>query len=113
MDAESGLSCLLDVPYATAGGVELCLDVVGTLPSEPLPVVVRVDGCPGWGPGDRKAAMLPFVNPAMARGGFLAVGISVRHSGQAVFPAQLEDVQAAVNWLRRNALGLPVDGEHI
>ncbi|WP_432894484.1 alpha/beta hydrolase fold domain-containing protein [Kribbella sp. CA-245084] len=108
-----GLSCLLDVPYATHGGVELCLDVLGTWPSEPVPVVVRVDGCPGWGPGDRGAAMLPFVGPAMARAGFLAVGISVRHSGQAVFPAQLEDVQAAVSWLRRNPLGLPVDVEHI
>ncbi|MER7250619.1 prolyl oligopeptidase family serine peptidase [Kribbella sp. NPDC000426] len=81
--------------------------------SSPMPVAVRVDGCPGWGPGDRRAAMLPFVGPAMARAGFLAVGISVRHSGQAVFPAQLEDVQAAVSWLRRNPLGLPVDGDHI
>jgi dipeptidyl aminopeptidase/acylaminoacyl peptidase len=57
--------------------------------------------------------MLPFVGPAMARAGFLAVAISVRHSGQAVFPAQLEDVQAAVRWLRRNPLGLPVDVDHI
>jgi acetyl esterase/lipase len=103
--------CLLDICYARPGGVELCLDVVGPspLPVRPLPVVVRVDGCPGWGPGDRGAAMLPFVNPAMARAGFLAVGISVRNSGQAVFPAQLHDVQAALRWLRVNPLGLPVD----
>jgi acetyl esterase/lipase len=113
MDMASGLTCLLDVPCARHGGVELCLDVLGTLPSDPLPVVVRVDGCPGWGPGDRRAAMLPFVGPAMARAGLLAVAISVRDSGQAVFPAQLEDVQAAVSWLRRNPLGLPVDVDHI
>ncbi|WP_166679387.1 alpha/beta hydrolase [Kribbella pratensis] len=56
--------------------------------------------------------MSQFVNPAMARAGFLAVGISVRHTGQAV-PAQLHDVQAAVRWLRRNPLGLPVDPERI
>lgn len=112
---ESELSYHLDVPYARRAGVELCLDVVGPspLPVRPVPVVVRIDGCPGWGPGDRRAAMLPFVNPAMARAGFLAVGISVRHSGQAVFPAQLQDVQAAVRWVRRNRLGLPVDAERI
>ncbi|MFD3406404.1 prolyl oligopeptidase family serine peptidase [Kribbella sp. NPDC058693] len=101
------------MPYARPGGVELCLDVVLPLPSAAVPVVVRVDGCPGWGPGDRRAAMLPFVNPAMARAGFVAVGISVRDSGQAVFPAQLDDVQAAVRWLRRNPLGLPIDPERI
>ncbi|WP_329000653.1 hypothetical protein OHA18_40235 [Kribbella sp. NBC_00709] len=85
MDAVSDLTWLLDVQYASAGGVELFLDVVGPdpLPASVLPVVVRVDGCPGWGSGDRRAAMLPFVNPVMARAGFLAVGISVRHSGQA------------------------------
>ncbi|MFI5694255.1 prolyl oligopeptidase family serine peptidase [Kribbella sp. NPDC051586] len=111
----SDLMCLRDICYARPDGVELCLDVVGPapLPSDPVPVAVRVDGCPGWGPGDRGAAMLPFVNPAMARAGFLAVGISVRHSGQAIFPAQLEDVQAAVRWLRRNPLGLPVNPERI
>lgn len=115
MRACSDLTCLLDVHYASAGGVDLYLDVVGPdpLPSWPLPTVVRVDGCPGWGPGDRSAAMMPFVNPALARAGFLAVGISVRHSGQAVFPAQLQDVQAAVRWLRVNPLGLPVDPDHI
>ena len=111
----SDLTRLLDIPYASPGGVDLYLDVLGPapLPTAPLPTIVRIDGCPGWGPGDRSSAMLPFANPALARAGFLTVAISVRHSGQAIFPAQLRDVQAALRWLRQNPVGLPVDPDHI
>ncbi|HZX05768.1 prolyl oligopeptidase family serine peptidase [Kribbella sp.] len=79
----------------------------------PIPVVVRIDGCPGWGPGERSWAWLPFANPVLARAGLLTVAVSVRHSGQAVFPAQLHDVRAALRWIRRNPLGLPIDPRRI
>jgi hypothetical protein len=54
----------------------------------PLPTVVRIDGCPGWGPGGRLSALLPFANPTLAQAGFLD-----RHdlrAPQAIFPAQLQ-----------------------
>nr|WP_020578033.1 prolyl oligopeptidase family serine peptidase [Actinopolymorpha alba] len=57
--------------------------------------------------------MLPFANPLLAEAGFLTVAPSVRHSGQAVFPAQLDDVRAALRWLRRNPLGLPIAADRI
>ncbi|WP_410789757.1 alpha/beta hydrolase fold domain-containing protein [Kribbella sp. C-35] len=104
---------LRDIRYCSPGGVALCLDVLGPASTTPLATVVRIDGCPGWGPGDRSSAQLPFANPALASAGFLTVAISVRHSGQAVFPAQLHDIQAALSWLRRNPLGLPVDPDRI
>lgn len=109
------LTSLLDIQFASPDDIELSLDVLGPapLPTSPLPTVVRIDGCPGWGPGDRSAALLPFANPALARAGFLTVAVSPRHSGQAVFPAQLDDVQAALRWLRQNPLGLPVDPDRI
>jgi acetyl esterase/lipase len=111
----SDLIRVLDVRYASPDGVDLCLDVLGPapLPTSRLPTIVRIDGCPGWGPGDRSSALLPFANPALAQAGFLTVAISVRHSGQAVFPAQLHDVQAALRWLRLNPLGLPIDPDRI
>jgi acetyl esterase/lipase len=111
----SKFTLLPDIRYADPGGIDLCLDVLGPapLPSTPTPTVVRIDGCPGWGPGDRSSALLPFANPALARAGFLTVAISVRHTGQAIFPAQLHDVQAALGWLRRNPLGLPIDPDRI
>lgn len=112
--SDTDLSFLPDIQYASPDGIPLCLDVL--MPkrlTRPTPAVLRIDGCPAWGPGDRSSAMLPFVNPALAKAGFLTVAISVRHSGQAVFPAQLLDVQAALSWLRSNPLGLPIDAEHI
>ncbi|MFG1627945.1 prolyl oligopeptidase family serine peptidase [Kribbella sp. NPDC049227] len=105
---------LPDIQYASPDGIPLRLDILmPKRPPKPPPAVLRIDGCPAWGPGDRSSAMLPFVNPALAQAGFLTVAISVRHSGQATFPAQLHDVQAALTWLRSNPLGLPVDTEHI
>lgn len=113
--SSKALTHLPDIRYASQDGVDLCLDVLGPapLPRTPVATVVRIDGCPGWGPGDRASALLPFANPALARAGFLTVAISVRHSGQALFPAQLHDVQAALSWLRLNPLGLPVDPDRI
>lgn len=105
------LTRLPNICYASPDGVDLHLDVLGPapLPTSPLATIVRIDGCPGWGPGDRSSAMLPFANPALARAGLLTVAISVRHSGQAIFPAPLRDVQAALRWLRQNQVDLPVD----
>jgi acetyl esterase/lipase len=57
--------------------------------------------------------LLPFANPALARAGLLTVAISVRHSGQAVFPAQLHDVQAALRWIHLNPIGLPIDPDRV
>lgn len=109
------LTLLPNIRYAEPNGTDLYLDVLGPapLPTTPLPTVVRIDGCPGWGPGDRSSALLPFANPALVRAGFLTVAISVRHTGQAIFPAQLHDVQAALDWLHHNPLGLPIDPDRI
>ncbi|MFF0345587.1 alpha/beta hydrolase fold domain-containing protein [Kribbella sp. NPDC004875] len=109
------LTYVPDIRYDRPDGVDLRLDIVAPapLPTDPLPAVVRIDGCPGWGPGDRSSALLPFANPALARAGFLTIAVSVRHSRQARFPAQLHDVQAALRWLRRNPLGLPVNPDSV
>lgn len=119
------LTCILGLRYATRGpaldpaygedGVELCLDVLGPapLPDEPLPTVVRIDGCPGWMPGHRNAGIGPFANPLLAHAGFLTISVSVRHSRQAAFPAQLQDIDDAVEWLRINSPGLPIDRDRM
>lgn len=110
------LTCLINVAYARApGDVQLALDVLGPypLPETPLPTVVRIDGLPAWGRGTRSTAMLPFANPLLAEAGFLTVAPSVRDSGRAVFPAQLDDIRATLRWLRHNPLGLPIAGDRI
>ncbi|MFC7106378.1 alpha/beta hydrolase fold domain-containing protein [Nonomuraea rubra] len=41
--------------------------------------------------------------------GFAVAGVSVRSSTQAVFPAQVHDVKAAIRWLRANAATYQLD----
>lgn len=119
------LTCILDLRYARRpkaidpfygpDDVELCLDVLGPdpLPSRPTATVLRIDGCPGWGPGWRNAGIGPSSNPMLARAGFMTVSVSVRHSRQARFPAQLHDTHAAIEWLRGDPFDLPIDGDRI
>ncbi|HEX4150261.1 MAG TPA: SMP-30/gluconolactonase/LRE family protein, partial [Pirellulales bacterium] len=73
---------------------------------QPLPAVVCIHGG-GWYTGDR-TSMVPLAQALAARG-FVAVAISYRLSGEAKFPAAIEDCKAAVRWLRTNADEYGVD----
>jgi acetyl esterase/lipase len=106
-----------DVQYAIAEGYRpLLLDL--TLPAErrhPAPVVVCIHGG-AWITGSHKSTPDEPVDHQSIWDAFLARGLAVasvqyRHSAEAVFPAQLHDLKAAVRWLRRygNELGLDPD----
>lgn len=49
----------------------------------------------------------------LARAGYLFATIDYRLSDQALFPAQIHDVKAAVRWVRANADSLGVDPDRI
>ncbi|MEL5991100.1 alpha/beta hydrolase fold domain-containing protein [Microbacterium phosphatis] len=95
---------LRDVPFSVVPGFRpLALDVLSPEGAGPHPVVVFVHGG-GWRVGDRRTFVPTF--PA-ARGfdliraaGFAVVSIDYRLTGEAVFPAQLDDVRAALAWVR-------------
>ncbi|GAA2489859.1 alpha/beta hydrolase [Streptomyces gobitricini] len=107
---------LRGVPYAPRPRVRpLELDL--WLPDEPrgpLPVVVFVHGG-GWrtgtrtemGPAFRHWRPGPFSR--LARAGFVVASLDYRLSGEAVHPAQLEDVIAGLVWLDERAGELGVD----
>ena len=48
-----------------------------------------------------------------AEAGWVVAGVSVRSSGQAVFPAQVHDVKAAIRWLRAHATEHAIDPERL
>lgn len=80
-----------------------CLKLDMYLPmdaKQDLPVVVFVHGG-GWRSGFRSE----FVPMAlrMARNGFASVTISYRLAGEAMYPAAVHDVRAAVRWVREHA----------
>ena len=83
------------------GTLPLALDLYtpATHPA-PLPTIVLVHGG-GWRTGQRDnwAALAH----ALAKRGVIAAPISYRLSGEAVFPAAIHDIKAAVRWLRAQA----------
>ena len=74
----------------------------------PLPLVVWVHGG-AWEMGSKYGGG-PSLD--LIRKGFAVASINYRLSFQARFPAQIEDCQAAVRWLRGNAKEYNLDPDH-
>ena len=89
-----------DIVYARVGSRKLLLDLyVPPKRSAPLPVIVWIHGG-GWRGGSKGSGgrALP-----MLQRGYAVVDVGYRLSGEAIFPAQVEDCKAAVRWVRANA----------
>lgn len=95
-----GTSVFKDVVYERVGDRALLLDLY--LPegaNEPVPLVIWVHGG-GWKNGNKSG--IKNASGALKRGYALA-SVSYRLSGEALFPAAIEDCKAAVSFLRLNA----------
>lgn len=100
-----------DIVYATPNGRSLHLDVY--LPREgkrPLPVIIWLHGG-GWRFGDRRLA--PDLKRYFAQLGFAMVSIDYHLSEEAIFPAPVHDVKAAIRWVRAHAAQYGLDGQRI
>ena len=100
-DLVPGSTALTDIAYATrspAQKLDLYLPTSGT---RPYPVVLWIHGG-GWRTGDKtlggSAPPLQLTSQGIA-----VVSANYRLSGEAKFPAQIQDVKAAVRWIRANA----------
>ncbi len=114
MEQGSGVIVVEDVPYGSADGEALLLDVLtpDPRPDGLLPALVWIHGG-GWEAGDKRGGFSDTFGPELALAGFVFLSIQYRLSDQAIFPAQLHDVKAAVRWVRANAESLGVDPERI
>lgn len=112
--ASDSVSVQQNVPYGDAGGQRLLLDLY--LPAEngsrPRPAVVLIHGG-GW-ESFNKSTMQRMGN-FLARAGFVAASVDYRllHGNENRWPAQLDDVQRALRWLRANAAKYNIDPSHI
>ncbi|MEN0067362.1 MAG: alpha/beta hydrolase [Myxococcota bacterium] len=88
-----------DLPYAALSSAQ-ALDLSIPAGSGPFPVVVLIHGG-GFFTGD-KAAMASSAAFLVSRD-IAAASINYRLSGEATFPAAVEDAKAAVRFLRANA----------
>lgn len=94
-----GVKVERDLEYAKVGDKKLLLDLYLPEKAEgPLPVVVGIHGG-GWANGSKAGGQGNW----LSRHGYAVAVINYRLSGEAIFPAQIEDCKAAVRWLRANA----------
>jgi acetyl esterase/lipase len=99
-----------DLTYATVDGKTLLLDLY--LPPAPAglrPLIVWVHGG-GWRSGSKENPRLAL---AMVSRGYAVASINYRLSHEATFPAQMQDVKAAIRWLRANASVYGLDPNRI
>lgn len=94
--------------FATIGNTQLMLDVDTPLAGNgPFPAIVWVGGSTSYAPGGDSPALRETAR------GYVVVIPTYRAAGQAPFPAQLDDLQTAIRWIRANAATLHVDAGHI
>ncbi|MFH1719137.1 MAG: alpha/beta hydrolase, partial [Planctomycetota bacterium] len=99
-----------DIVYAWVADRKLLLDLyLPTKWSAPLPVIVWVHGG-GWRGGSKGSG--GQARPMLDRG-YAVVDVGYRLSGEAIFPAQVEDCKAAVRWVRANADKYGLDPDRI
>ncbi|SPJ33778.1 alpha/beta hydrolase [Kushneria phyllosphaerae] len=105
------MKTVLDVTYATPGGQALKADLyLPTATGTPPPVIMFLHGG-GWKFGDRRLA--PDLARYFAYEGFAMISIDYRLSGQAPFPAAVEDVKTAIRWVRSEAATYGYDADHL
>lgn len=76
------------------------------------PAIVIVHGG-GWRGGSRTVDVFQKMMTDYARKGYVTVNIDYRLTGEAPFPACIEDVKCAVRWLRAHAEKYQVDPKRI
>lgn len=108
-----GVSVQTDIAYAEVSPAQR-LDLY--LPEQDAkslrPALVVVHGG-GWRGGDKQRGQWARIPAQFAREGYVAISVNYRLTGEAPWPAQIEDVKAAVRWLRAHAGDYQVDASRI
>lgn len=97
-----------DVKYVPDGDAAQTLDIYfpETPAEKPLPLLIWIHGG-GWSGGSKSET--PYLSQLQR--GYVFASIEYRFSQKAIFPAQIQDCQAAIRWLRANAAKYSIDPE--
>jgi acetyl esterase/lipase len=90
------------------------LDIVmpETAGDERLPAIVIVHGG-GWRSGSKRSRVYRTMALYYANKGYVTASVEYRLTGEAPFPACIEDVKCAVRWLRSHAAEYHIDPDSI
>lgn len=105
-----GFVAQYDVKYVPDGDEAQALDIYyPEKPAEkPLPLLIWIHGG-GWQGGSK--TQVPYLS--QLKRGYVVASIEYRFSQKAKFPAQIQDCQAAIRWLRANASRYSIDPQRI
>ncbi len=103
-----------DIPYREGASEAWKLDLAmpSNFGSELRPALVIVHGG-GWAGGSKSVDVYQKMMVEYAGKGYVTINVEYRLTGEAGFPACIEDVKNAVRWLRAHAGELQVDPERI
>lgn len=106
----AGFTAEYDIPYVPNGDSAQTLDLYypEKLAEKPEPLLVWIHGG-GWTGGSKMP--VPYLNQLTR--GYLVASIEYRFSQKAIFPAQIQDCQAAIRWLRAHAQKYNIDRDRI
>ncbi|WP_406695738.1 alpha/beta hydrolase [Singulisphaera sp. Ch08] len=110
MPVLEGVKVERDLTYATLKNdrtLKLDLYVPENAP-ERLPLIVWIHGG-GWRQGNK----FPTGAANLAKKGYVVASVEYRLSGEAQFPAQIEDCKAALRWLRAHAKTYHIDPDNV
>lgn len=105
----AGVKTIANVEYAQVDGKPLLLDIY--LPEKgerPLPVIVWIHGG-AWAAGTKEPCQIV----SFSAKGYAIVSINYRLTGQAQFPAQINDCKGAVRWVRAHARQYGFDPDRV
>jgi acetyl esterase/lipase len=103
-----------DIAYASAqsgDGRRLDLYLPRASEGQQIPVVIWTRGSAWLAQNGKEGAQ--WLADGLVPRNFAVVGVSIRSSDQAHFPAQVHDIKAAIRWLRANAKKYGFDAQHI
>ncbi|GAA1973110.1 alpha/beta hydrolase [Microbacterium pumilum] len=110
------MSSIFEIDFAQPAGFRPLSMDLRTPDAEGAPLIVFLHGG-GWLRGSRKV-FTPGISDAQSFDRIVAAGFAVasceyRLSGEARFPAQLDDVSAALTWLQTHGAGYGVDASRV
>lgn len=110
-DLPRSVTAFPELVYATHGKREMTLDLYQPKRGQgPFPAVVFIHGG-GWYKGDPSS--YTAMAQQLAAQGYVTLNIFYRLSGEAPFPAAIQDCKAAVRWARANATQYKIDPKRI
>ena len=101
-----------DVVFASPNGVELRMALYLPESVGPHPVIMWIHGG-GWLQGDRLIGPNHATQQIVSVGLWAVVSVEYRLSSEAIWPAQLDDLQSALNWIRENGEQYNLDTDAI